>query len=160
MPLPFLRLASVLMILGCVAAGAPAPAHGCLQISPFEAGKPFSSAYFDAGGTVFQGIAVGYSIGEVGAWAEITFNVSKIFRGEDQEHWTVIWFDSPIGLPNDLDSFKREIGEDLLVVLEPVVVPVGAQRPTPMVMQWPCQEPAMQTFAVMEPALREQGLIE
>ena len=148
----------MLVVLGCVVAGPLKPAHGCLQISPFETGKPFSSEYFVEGGTVFRGVAVGYHIADSGNYAQIEFDVSATYRGENEAHRIVLWFDSPTGFPNDLESFQRDIGKDLVVVLEPVVDSAG--KPLYMVMQHPCQEPAMQTFEVMEPVLRERGFIK
>jgi hypothetical protein len=76
-----------------------------------------------------------------------------------------VWQNSTFGHPTNLNAFKEEIGEDLIVVMGyPGVtfdpgIPIDLEATVPMVVYEFCNEPAMQTFEVMKPLLRARGFI-
>lgn len=164
--------------------GIPAqPALACTVGTPFAAGKPFSDTYFDAGHTIFRGKPMRYRLlkfpteitsiipeefrGEAREYAaEITFAISDTLRGEARDPWVAVWENSTFGLPRDLNAFRDEIGDDLVIVLRDPgdkfdsLQPIYRQTSLPMIAQRPCHEPAMQAFDVMEPVLRRRGLID
>jgi len=92
--------------------------------------------------------------------AEITFVVSDTFRGEARDFWTVVWQNSTFEHPDDLNAFKEEIGDDLVIVLREPGDAFDPQTSLPMIVYDYCSEPAMQVFEVMEPTMRERRLID
>jgi len=142
------------------------PAIACRVNEAYEPGKPFDEAYFKEGDVIFRGHPVEYSYPNpdspysLESHSEVTFEVVDTFLGDSKEKWTARWFTIAFKKPQDLDAFKREIGDDLVVVLDAPEAYSTEFIQFPVVAHQPCGQPAMRSYEVMEPVLREKGLIE
>ncbi|NIA70670.1 hypothetical protein HBA54_18900 [Pelagibius litoralis] len=151
------------MLLATGAVGALVhPATACTVGWPYEPEKPFSEAYLQEGYTLFRGTVVDYEV--VGHYGLVSFAVTQTYRGLRERAWRAVWANSTFGVPKDLDSFKVEVGKDLVVALRDgggFFDPKGITlRWKPVIVQDSCREPAMQKFVVMEPVLKKAGLID
>jgi hypothetical protein len=142
------------------------PTFACLVNEAFQPGKPFDEAYFKDADIIFRGHPVGYRYLHPESpyanenYSEVTFEVVETYLGDSKERWTGRWTTIAFQKPKDLDAFKREIGDDLVVVLRRPQASLTDATILPAISQHPCAQPAMRSYAVMEPVLRARGLIE
>jgi hypothetical protein len=145
-------------------AGLADPAQACRAYTGFDPQKPFTNHYLKGSWTIFRGRPVDFHLlfAERGhsPWAaEVSFAVIETYRGKRDESVTVLWFVDPILRSRDLDAFKKQIGEDLVVVLgKPIPLSLRFSSSPPIAVN-SCMESAMRRYEVMEPALRANGLI-
>ena len=141
------------------------PAQACRVNERYEPDKPFDEAYFKDADIIFRGRPVAYSypnpesryISE--GYSDVTFEVVDTYMGDSKERWTGRWFTIAFQKPKDLDAFKREIGDDLVVVLRRPLASLTDATILPVISQQPCAQPAMRSYTVMEPVLRAKGFI-
>ena len=158
MGLCFPRRTVALMLAGTMVGTFAAPAMACRTNERYEPDKPFDAVYFGEGETVFRGTPVAYVNLERGT--EVTFEVSQSYRGEERERWTAFWITTAFPRSSDLEAFKSEIGSDLVVILSDPNEYSKRFTNLHQIVHSPCHQPAMRSFAVMEPVLRQRGLID
>jgi hypothetical protein len=161
----FCRVAT-LLLAAAVAVAAMTSAQACMINEAYEPDKPFYDNYFYGAEVIFRGRPLSYRFPEprsmtiIGDRAEITFDVLETYQGETRERWTAFWITVAFPKPIDLLAFKHEIGDDLVVVLDAPGAYSTEFTQFPFVAHQPCGQPAMRSYEVMEPVLREKGLIE
>lgn len=133
----------------------------------YDREKPFGEHYFQGAEIVFRGRPIEYrnpdaeAVANSFVGAEITFEVSETYLGKDKEKWTAFWVNTMDLDPDGLQAFRDEVGDDLVVILE------GPNDQTKLLSELPvipfgllCTPAAMGRFSVMEPILRQKGLID
>jgi hypothetical protein len=151
------------------------PAHACLWMGGWlDPDKPFSEAYLDEGQIIIHGRPKGIYSPKLDTKTtrgsgpevdfengyEVTFEVLTTYRGEKRESWTAYQIGSPFRESLDLETFKKEVGDDLLVVLSKPDDFSKQFTQLPIIALGTCGELAMRSFAVMEPVLRQRGFID
>ncbi len=165
-----------LAVLAVVIAGvSPTPAQACLWMGGWLVpDKPFYAAYLEEGEVIFRGRPVGVRSPKpsTGTHAESrieedfkngsedTFEVLATYRGVEKEIWTAYQIGSSFRKSVDLETFKKEVGDDLLVVLSEPDHRSKQYTDLPMIALGECGQLLMRRYSVMEPVLRERGLID
>jgi len=162
-----IRRTAGLFLAAAVAVGSLASAQACMWNEAYEPDKPFYESYFAGAKVIFRGHPVAYRYPEPSGQTvfsdrvEVTFRVSKTYQGEERDSWTAVWITTAFLKPTDLLAFKHEIGDDLVVVLEDGSDVVATTfDDLPFVAHRNCSQPGLRSYAVMEPVLRERGLID
>ncbi|MEO3429010.1 hypothetical protein AAFN88_09155 [Pelagibius sp. CAU 1746] len=157
------------LLVAVITTGQASPVRACMFDEPYEADKPFYENYFNGAEVIFRGQPVDYRYPEwnssdptiVSHRVEITFRVTTTYQGEERKTWTAVWVTTAFLKPIDLLAFKQEIGDDLVVVLDEWSDVVSDKfGDLPYVAHQNCGQPGMRSYAVMEPVLRERGLID
>lgn len=149
------------LLLGALAV----PAQACRYNDGIDPQEPFSDHYLEHFKIIFRGCPVDFRLldDDPDRWlraAEISFDVIESYRGQKNETVTALWFVDLVLKTEDLDALKRQIGEDLVVVLgEPNRYSLEFS-PLPPIVYDSCYESAMRSYTAMEPALRKMNLIE
>ena len=156
---------SLLVLAPMLLGSLTGPALACRSYDGFDPKEPFSNYYLEHFKTIFRGYPVEFRLladnsnGSPRA-AEITFDVVEWYDGQKNETVTAFWFVDPFLMPRNLDALKRQVGDDLVVVLgEPDRYSLEFSPRLPIAYD-SCYEPAMRSYAVMEPVLRSRGLID
>ncbi|GAB4358765.1 MAG: hypothetical protein Kow00114_11230 [Kiloniellaceae bacterium] len=151
------------------------PAQACLWMGGWlSPDNPFDAVYLDEGQIIFQGRPVAVRSPKLSMrthdessleedfknGSEVTFEVLATYRGVEKETWTAYRIGSVFGEPLDLETFKQEVGDDLLVVLSEPDDLSKRYTDLPMIALGECGELLMRRFSLMEPVLRERGLID
>ncbi|WP_193369890.1 hypothetical protein [Pelagibius marinus] len=171
----------VLTVLAVVIAGiSSTPARACLWMGGWLVpDKPFYAAYLEEGEVIFRGRPIGVRSPKPSTrshtesrieedfknGSEVTFEVLATYRGVEKEIRTAYQIGSSfIGTSFrksvDLETFKKEVGDDLLVVLSEPDHRSKQYTDWPMIALGECGELLMRRFSAMEPVLRERGLID
>ena len=161
------RVARLLFAVALAAASLNS-AQACMMNEAYEPDKPFYEIYFGGAKVIFRGKAIKYRYPEgylnnptiFGSRAEITFSVTETYQGEERDVWTALWITTAFPKPIDLLAFKQEIGDDLVIVLDEARIIAGEPGDYIIVAHQMCGQPGMRSYAVMEPVLRERGLID
>jgi hypothetical protein len=157
-------LTGVFLTLALLLGPLSTPARACVAYSGFDPQKPFTDHYLEEPWTIFRGRPVDFQLlsAEQGhsPWvAEISFAVIESYRGQLDEMVRILWFVDPILQSRDLDEFRTEVGEDIVAVLmEPFSLSLRVSQLRPIAVN-SCLESATRRYEVMEPVLRERGLI-
>lgn len=145
------------------------PAQACVDPRSYvyDSERPIAEYHFQGAETIFRGQPIGFRMPDPQAptsfftGPEITFEVLETYLGKERERWTALWVNTMALDPDSLQAFRDEVGDDLVVILE------GPNDDTRLVTQLPvirfgllCIPAAMGRFSVMEPILRQKGLIE
>lgn len=115
-----------------------------------------SPSTVEAATTIFRGKIVDYEIIERN-FVKIRFEVTETYRGQKNDHWTLIWANSTFRVPASMAEYQKYYGTETVVgiaapgTLGPPVVGVSSFTPPssqdvfehPWVMQSACAPPVM-----------------